>query len=182
MVDIATAEEYSNDNEHLGVPGTKEEINNCIHIFQDKKIYNLLNKYAPHTLELLSGLGMRRVLAEIPLTLESLILSGLWKMIGILNTQKSEINIKIFLDICNTMGYSCENKYDDVIQTIKTQLNNEKYKNGLYMNNYGLFKMLPVLYNCAKNKIFNKNELHKIFRAIARFEIYKIIRTKIRKS
>ena len=42
--------------------------------------------------------------------------------------------------------------------------------------------MLPVLYNCAKNKIFNKNELHKIIKAIARFEIYKIIRTKIRKS
>lgn len=69
MADIAIAEEYSKDNEHLGVPGTKEEINNCIPIFQDKKIYNLLNKYAPLTLELLSGLGMRRVLAEIPLTL-----------------------------------------------------------------------------------------------------------------
>ena len=42
--------------------------------------------------------------------------------------------------------------------------------------------MLPVLYNCAKNKTFNKKELGKIFRAIARFEIYKIIRVKIRKS
>ena len=88
MADIVTSEEYSNDNEHLGVPGTKEEINNCIPIFQDKKIYNLLNKYAPRTLELLSGLGMRRVLAEIPLTLESLILSCLWKMINIEHTKK----------------------------------------------------------------------------------------------
>ena len=63
-----------------------------------------------------------------------------------------------------------------------TQLKNKNNKNGLYINNYGLFQMLPVLYNCAKKKIFNKNELCKIFRAIARFEIYKIIRVKIRKS
>ena len=183
MADIATAEEYSKGNEHLGVPGTKEEINNCIPIFQNKKIYEFLNKYAPHILELLAGLGMRRVLAEIPLSFESLILSGVWKMIGILKTQKSEINIKIFLDMCKTMEYSCQNKYDNVIGIIWTQLKYKKNKkNGLYINNYGLFQMLPVLYNCAKNKTFNKNELSKIFRAIARFEIYKIIRVKIRKS
>ena len=42
--------------------------------------------------------------------------------------------------------------------------------------------MLPVLYNCAKDKIFNKEELQKIFRAILRFEVYKIIRGKIRKA
>ena len=42
--------------------------------------------------------------------------------------------------------------------------------------------MLPVLYNCAKNQTFKKNELQKIFRAIVRYEIYKIIRGKIRKS
>ena len=182
MADIATAEEYSKGNEHLGVPGTKEEINNCIPIFQNKKIYEFLNKYAPHILELLAGLGMRRVLAEIPLSFESLILSGIWKMIGILKTQKSEINIKIFLDMCKTMEYSCQNKYDNIIGIIRTQLIHKKNKNGLYINNYGLFKMLPVLYNCAKNKTFNKKELCKIFRAIARFEIYKIIRVKIRKS
>ena len=96
MADIATAEEYSKGKEHLSVPGTKEEINNCIPIFPDKKVYEFLKKYAPTTLELLAGLGMRRVLAEIPVTFESLVLSGLWKMIGILKVQKSEINIKTF--------------------------------------------------------------------------------------
>jgi len=30
---------------------------------------------------------------------------------------------------------------------------------GLYINNYGLFQMLPVLYNCASQKTFNKNHL-----------------------
>ena len=86
------------------------------------------------------------------------------------------------MNICNTVRFTCGNKYDNVIEIIKNQLKNENYKNGLYINNFGLFQMLPVLYKCATKKIFNKNELPKIFRAIARFEIYKIIRTKIRKS
>ena len=181
MADIATAEEYSKGNKHLEVPGTKEEINNCIPIFPDEKIYNFL-KMCPTILELLAGLGMRRVLGQIPLTFESLILSGLWKMIGILKGKKSEINIKTFMEICNSMKLVCGNKYDSVIDVIKEQLKNKEYKNGLYINNYGLFQMLPVLYNCAKNKTFNKEELQKIFRAMLRFEVYKNIRTKIRKS
>ena len=182
MADIATAEEISKGTKHLEVPGIKEEINNCIPIFSDEKIYNFLKK-CPTILELLAGLGMRRVLAQIPLTFESTILSGLWKMIGILKGKKSEINIKSFQEICNSMKFVCGNKYNNVIEVIKKQLkNNEINKNGLYINNYGLFQMLPVLYNCAKNKTFNKEELQKIFRAILRFEVYKIIRGKIRKS
>ena len=181
MADIATAEEYSKGDKHLEVPGTKEEINNCIPIITDERIYKFLN-YSPKILELLAGIGMRRVLAEIPLTFESLILSGLWKMIGILKEKKSEINIKCFLDICNTMNYVCGEKYNNVIEVIKEQLKNKDNKNGLYINNYGLFQMLSALYNCAKNKAFNKNELQKIFRAILRFEVYKIIRTRIRKA
>ena len=182
MADIATAEEYSKGKEHLEVPGIKEEINNCIPIFpDDEKLYNFLKK-CPTILELLAGLGMRRVLADIPLTFESLILSGLWKMIGIIKGKKSEINIKSFIEICNSMKLVCGIKYDDVIDVIKEQIKNKDNKNGLYINNYGLFQMLPVLYNCAKNKTFNKGELQKIFRAILRFEVYKNIRAKIRKS
>ena len=181
MADIVTAEEYSKGVNHLEVPGTKEEINNCIPIFPDKKIFDLM-KLCPKIMELLSGLGMRRVIADIPLTFESLILSALWKMIGILKENKSEINIKCFLDICNTMSLICGKKYNNVIDIIKNQLKNKKSKNGLYLNSYGLFQMLPVLYYCAKHKIFNKDELGGIFRSILRFEIYKIIRTRIRKA
>ena len=182
MADIATAEEYSKGKEHLQVPGTKEEINNCIPIFSDEKVYNLL-KNCPKILEILAGLGMRRVLGDIPLTFESLILSGLWKIIGILKTKKSEINISTFLDICNSMKLVCGTKYDNVIDIIKEQLKDKENKNGLFINNYGLFQMLPVLYNCAKNKTFSdKSQMQKIFRAIFRFEVYKLIRARIRKS
>ena len=181
MADIATSEEFSKGDKHLEVPGTKEEINNCIPIFQDEKIYNVL-KNAPKTLELLAGIGMRRVLAEIPLTFESLILSGLWKMISVLKMKKSEINIKCFLDIVNSMKLVCGEKYNNVIGVINKQLKDKNNKNGLYINNYGLFQMLPVLYFCSEKNTFNKEQLQKIFRAILRYEVYKIIRTKIRKA
>ena len=83
IADIATAEEYSKGNEHLKDPGSKEIITNCIPIFSDEKLYKFLKKYSPKMLELSAGLGMRRVLAEIPLTFESTILAGLWKCIVI---------------------------------------------------------------------------------------------------
>ena len=181
MADIATAEEFTKGEKRLEVPGTKEVINNCIPIFQDEKIYEVL-KHSPKILELLAGIGMRRVLAEIPLTFESLVLSGLWKMISILKTKKSEVNIRCFLDICNSMKYICGSKYNNAIDIIKKQLKDKTNKNGLYINDYGLFQMLPVLYKCAKDKIFGQEEMQKIFRAILRFEVYKIIRTKIRKA
>ena len=182
IADIGTAEEYSKGEKHLEVPGTKEEINNCIPVFPDEKLYNFLNKNAPTIMNLLAGIGMRRVLGDIPLTLESIVLSGLWKMINILRVKKSEININCFLDICNSMKYICGKKYNDVIKIIKEQLKDKNQKNGLFINNYGLFQMLPVLYTCAKDLIFKKTELQKIFRAILRFEVYKIIRSKIRKA
>jgi hypothetical protein len=80
------------------------------------------------------------------------------------------------------MKYVCGKKYNNVVDIIKKQLNNKDSKNGLYINNYGLFPMLTVLYNCAKDKTFNKDEMKKILRAIIRFEIYKLIRAKIRKA
>ena len=96
LADIVTAEEYSKGNEHLLVPGIKEEINNCIPIFPNKKVYDFLKKYSPTTLELIAGLGMRRVLAEVPLTFESVILSGLWKMVGILKGKKMKLISNLF--------------------------------------------------------------------------------------
>ena len=182
IADIATAEEYSKGNEHLKDPGSKEIINNCIPIFSDEKIFRFLQKYSPKMLELSAGLGMRRVLAEIPLTFESTILAGLWKCIVVLKNVKSEININIFKDICNTMKFVCGKKYDNVIEVVKEQLKDQSNKNALYINNYSLFQMLPVIYNCASNMNLDENELKNIYRAVARFEIYKIIRTKIRKS
>ena len=55
-------------------------------------------KNAPTTLELLAGLGMRQVLAEIPFDLRIFNFIGIMEMVGILKGKKGEINIKTFFE------------------------------------------------------------------------------------
>ena len=182
--DIITAESISKSQQKLMVPGLNQEINNCIPIFSDKKVYDFLRKYAPTILELSAGIGMRRVLADIPKTFEANILAGLWKMIGIVKgNEKYEINIKSLLELIKTMVIVSGNHYEDVIEVIQNQFKNENCKKlGLYLNGYGLFQLLPVLNKIATQKMLSKEELQKLLRSIYRFEVYKIIRKNIRKN
>ena len=182
--DIITVESISKNQNKLLVPGLNEEINNCVPIFSDKKVYDFLRKYAPTLLELSAGIGMRRVLADIPKTLEGNILSGLWKMVGIIKgNEKFEVNIKTLIELIKTMTIVAGNHNEDVIEVMKKQLGDEKCKNlGLYLNGYGLFQLLPVLNKIATQKMLSKEELQKFMRALYRFEVYKIIRKNIRKN
>ena len=182
--DIITFEGISKNKQKLLVPGLNQEINNCIPIFSDKKVYEFLRKYAPTMLELSAGIGMRRVLADIPKTFEGNILAGLWKMIGIVKgNEKFEINIKSLIELIKTMVIVAGNHYEDVIEVIQNQLKNENCKKlGLYLNGYGLFQLLPVMNTIATQNMLSKEELQKFLRAIYRFEVYKIIRKNIRKS
>ena len=182
--DIITAESISKSQQKLMVPGLNQEINNCIPIFSDKKVYDFLRKYAPTILELSAGIGMRRVLADIPKTFEANILAGLWKMIGIVKgNEKYEINIKSLLELIKTMVIVSGNHYEDVIEVIQNQFKNENCKKlGLYLNGYGLFQLLPVMNKITTQKMLSKEELQKLLRSIYRFEVYKIIRKNIRKN
>ena len=182
--DIITAESISKGQKKLTVPGINEEINNCIPIFSDKRVYEFLRKYAPTTLELSAGIGMRRVLADIPKTFEGNILAGLWKMIGIVKgNEKFEINIKSLIELIKTMIIVSGNHNEDVIEVIQNQFKDEKCKNlGLYLNGYGLFQLLPIMNKLATQNMLTKEQLQKFLRAIYRFEVYKIIRKNIRKN
>ena len=182
--DIITAESISKNQQKLLVPGLKQEINNCIPIFTEKKVYDFLRKYAPSILELTSGIGMRRVLANIPKTLEGTIYAGLWKMIGIVKgSEKLEVNAKSLIELIKTMVIVAGNHNEDVLQVIDEQFkNNETQKLGLYLNGLGLFELLPVLYKIASQNMLKKEELQKFLRSIYRFEVYKIIRRNIRNN
>ena len=182
--DIITAEGITKSQQKLMVPGLNKEINNCVPIFTDKRVYDFLRKYAPTILELSAGIGMRRVLADIPKTFEGNILAGLWKMIGIVKgNEKFEINIKSLVELIKTMVIVTGNHYEDVIEVIQNQFKDEKCKNlGLYLNGYGLFQLLPIMNKIASQGMLSKEQLQKFLRAIYRFEVYKIMRKNIRKN
>jgi len=46
----------------------------------------------------------------------------------------------------------CGKKYNNVIEIVKEQLKDQNNKNAVYINNYSLYQMLPVIYNCANTK------------------------------
>ena len=180
--DIITAESVSKNQKKLMAPGINQEINNCIPVFTDQKVYEFLRKYAPTILELTAGIGMRRVLGDIPKTFEATVLAGLWKMIGIVKgSEKLEINAKSLLELIRTMVIVAGNHNEDVIQVIQDQFHKEDAKKlGLYLNGYGLFQLLPVLYKIGSQNMLSKEELQKFLRSIYRFEVYKIVRKNIR--
>ena len=182
--DIITAESISKNQKKLLVPGINQEINNCIPIFTNQKVFDFFKKYAPTILELTCGIGMRRVLADIPKTFESTIYAGLWKAIGIIKgSEKLEINAKCLLELIKTMEVVAGNHNQDVIEVIQNQFKNKEIKNlGLYLNDYGLFQLLPVIYKIAVQNMLSKEELQKFLRSIYRYEVYKIIRKNIRKN
>ena len=183
--DIVTAEGIAkNQQKKLVVPGINQEINNCIPVFTNEKVYKFLRTYAPTILELTAGIGMRRVLADIPKTFESTILAGLWKIIGIVKgSEKLEVNAKSLLELIKTMVIVAGNHNEDVLQTIHEQFEKKENKKlGLYLNGYGLFQLLPVLYKIASQNILSKELLQKFMRSIYRFEVYKIIRKNIRNN
>ena len=183
--DIVTAEGIAkNQQKKLVVPGINQEINNCIPVFTNEKLYKFLRTYAPTILELTAGIGMRRVLADIPKTFESTILAGLWKIIGIVKgSEKLEVNAKSLLELIKTMVIVAGNHNEDVLQTINEQFEKKENKKlGLYLNGYGLFQLLPVLYKIASQNILSKELLQKFMRSIYRFEVYKIIRKNIRNN
>ena len=182
--DIITAESISKGQSKLLAPGLNQEINNCIPVFSNKKVYDFLRKYAPSILELSSGIGMRRVLADIPKTFEANVLSGLWKMVGIVKgNEKYEINIKSLIELIRTMVIVAGNHNEDVIEIMKNQFKNENCKKlGLYLNDYGIYQLLPVLNKLAVQNMLSKEELQKFMRSIYRFEVYKSIRKNIRKN
>ena len=111
----------------LVVPGINQEINNCIPVFTNEKVYKFLRTYAPTILELTAGIGMRRVLADIPKTFESTILAGLWKIIGIVKgSEKLEVNAKSLLELIKTMVIVAGNHNEDVLQTINEQFEKKR--------------------------------------------------------
>ena len=64
---------------------------------------------------------MRRIIAEIPYTWEYTYLAGIWKIIQLLIKDRTEINIKIFVNLINSYQIAAGNHFDYVLSLIKKQ-------------------------------------------------------------
>ena len=182
LSDILTAFEVSN-GENLTEIGNKENIiSTCVPYFEDEKIHKFLLKYAPHLLEFTTSIGMRKIISEVPYTYEYNLLAGYWKMIELLLKDKSEINIKTFINFIQNYKIVAKTHFEYVIELVENQKKLPKNIDSIYIANNGITNMtypLTELVLREKNDI-DRDFIQKIIRATYQFEVYQYIRKLIR--
>ncbi|KAJ3069611.1 hypothetical protein HDU98_007322 [Podochytrium sp. JEL0797] len=89
----------------LFVPGSdqQQEIMNVIPYFEDTRIAAFYRKYAPKLLEYTASIGMRRVIADVPMTFGYTLLAGFWKCIQLCKTNKTEVLGKLLVCLSDSV-------------------------------------------------------------------------------
>ena len=104
LSDVLTVMVRSENNTDLfqRTPATNHSITTVIPFFDDIRILQFYRKYAPSILELTCGIGMRRILGEVPMTAAYTICASIWNIICNLELNYSEINIKTLYKLIQT--------------------------------------------------------------------------------
>ena len=182
--DILTAYEVSNGSNLTEISNKENIISTCIPYFEDRKIHEFLIKYAPHLLEFTTSIGMRKIISEVPFTYEYNLLAGYWKMIEVLLKDKSEVNIRAFVNFINNYKIIAKPHFEYVIDLVENQKKLDKNINSIYIANNGITNMTYPLCELVlreKNDV-DKEFIQKILRATYQFEVYQYIRKLIRKQ
>ena len=182
--DILTAYEVSNGKNLTEISNKENIISTCIPYFEDEKIHQFLLKYAPHLLELTTSIGMRKVLSEVPFSYEYNLLAGYWKMFEVLLKDKSEVNIRTFINFINNYKMIAKPHFEYIVDLVENQKKLEKNKDSIFISNNGITNMTYPLCELVlreKNDV-DKEFIQKILRATYQFEVYQYIRKLIRRQ
>jgi hypothetical protein len=163
---------YTLGKKMLKVPGFDKEITNVIPIFNDLTVLKFLKKYASKTLEYMCGVGMRRVISDIPMTFAYTVCAGIWKMTEVLDENKSEINISTFTKFLNTYEVAIGDHFDHLLQWIKEQDEEKSY----YIKNNGITNMIAPLLKLTRDENKNCKYMDRIMRALFEYEIAQMIK------
>ncbi|CAF1550070.1 unnamed protein product, partial [Adineta steineri] len=138
----------------LQAPAINKDITNVIPIIEDERIAKFLQKYAPSLLEYTCSIGMRRLLADVPMTAGYTICAGVWKLIEDLNINKSEIHLKTFNEVVKTYEIVVGNYFQHIMPYIKQQQNNQL---SYYIANNGTTNMISPFI-----KLYRENDTTKL--------------------
>jgi hypothetical protein len=164
-------------NSKFRPPGFPDkEIVNTIPIFDDARIHQFMLKYAPNILNLSAGVGMRRVMADIPSTHMYTICAGLWTCINMFSTNRTEIMIKTIKKLADTYDIDVGGYFDHNEAFLIDQNTQTSY----FINNNGLTNMLNLLHRQYKKN--NIKNMSRIIRAIYCYEFYQSTKKIIAKA
>ena len=157
----------------LQTPATNKDIINVIPIIENKLIARFLQKNAPSLLEYTCSIGMRRLLADVPMTGGYTICAGIWKLVEDLNENKSELHLKTFDQLINTYEMVVGNYFQHIMPYIKEQDNQFSY----FIANNGTTNMISPLINLYRQNDPKKlQQIPNILRALYTYEIWQAIR------
>lgn len=160
--------------ETLLVPAIGKEITNVIPIFDDPRIGNFLRKYAPSLLEYTFSVGMRRMIAEVPMTIGYTIASGIIKMVQELNENKSTLHVEVFEQLVTTFDSFVGRYFDHITPLLKET---ENAKTSFYLAGNGVSNLISPIYRMFRESNHERIKLiPDILRTLFSHEVWQIIR------
>ncbi|OIR56009.1 MAG: uncharacterized protein A8A55_3244, partial [Amphiamblys sp. WSBS2006] len=163
----------------LEVPGTDKKITNTIPIFEDDRILYFLRKHAPTLLEYTCSVGMRLVIANIPMTAASTIAGGLWSLLGAEEGSWREyhtIALKSLVKSYRAIGRNYVKPLTERMCTPRTE-DEKKDKTSFYIGDSSLYDVVGAIF-CVpeeKTKALEEN-LPWILRAVYAQEAWRRIK------
>ncbi|CAF4880464.1 unnamed protein product [Rotaria sp. Silwood1] len=173
LSDVLTAFMQSR-GQQLQTPATNKVITNVIPIIENEQIAQFLYKNAPSLLEYTCSIGMRRLLADVPMTGGYTICAGVWKLVEDLNENKSELHLKTFDQLVKTYEIVVGNYFQHIMPYIKEQ---DDRLLSYYIANNGTTNMIsPFIKLYRENNGKKLEQIPKILRALYTYEIWQAIR------
>lgn len=173
MSDLLVAFKQSNGS-NLKAPALDKDITNVVPIFDDPKIGIFLRKHAPSLLEYTFSVGMRRMIADVPMTIGYTLCAGVWKMICELDKNKSTLHLEIFQKLVTTFGRFVGKYFDHIKPHLKEQ---KCGKFQFYLGNNGINNLLsPLIRLHQENDPAKLKIIPDVLRALFSFEAWQGIR------
>jgi hypothetical protein len=152
----------------------QEDIINVIPIFDNDVLHKFVRKYAPSILEYTASIGMRRVIADVPMTYGYSCVAGLWKTVEDLNNNKTDIAIQTFIKLSNSFAVAIGGYFNHVMPYLVDQDPKMSY----YIANNGVTNMMNPILRLIQNN--NTKNIPRILRALYSYEIWQIIKRKFK--
>jgi len=155
----------------LKMPGTDIKINNAVPYFEDLRIQRFLMQHAPTSLEYMCSIGMRRVLAEVPLTFPYTMCAGVWRLIQQLDADKSELNVKLLQRMAPSYYESCKHRFAYVVPLCQKDSDPEK---SYFISYNGATNMIAPFWGLVETG--DLKNMPRILRALFSFETFQVMR------
>lgn len=176
--DLISAEK-GRGGEHLLHPTSRQPIINAVPLFEDARLQAFLQRHAPSTLECIASIGMRRMICEVPKTLPYTICAAIWRLVGAMDSDKSQAHVELLSTLVPSYEASLKNQegrgYFDYLMPHLIKPRHPADKE-FFLNFNGVTNMIQPLWRLVCEG--EVGTLPRILRSLYSFEIYQIIRRK----